>query len=315
MHGKSFPLSWQANPTVGDTLSLTVDSPARLEDELVALLWMRGGLGSWSEPLPDGRVRIHGFVAGDCDELRLARSLRIDPEVVVSSLAPVEVRDWAAEWRKSSGPIEVGARFLVDPREPEEVEVPVSPGDRILLRLPVRTAFGTGSHASTRLAVELLETLKVAGRDTLDVGAGSGILSFAALALGARGAVALDLDPAAALLVGGYSSLNAFRPMVFVGTLGALAERSAFDLALVNVVPSEIAGDLARIAALVRPGGYAVFSGILESEAERALEAIGRVGFVERTRRSDGEWIAFVAERESVLRPPEAARSAAVSSR
>ena len=297
MYGKPCPLSWQASPTVGDTLSLTIDSPARLEDELVALLWMRGGLGSWSEPLEGGRVRIHGFVAGDCDELRLARSLRIDPEIVVSPLAPVADRDWAAEWRKSSGPIEVGARFLVDPREPDEVEVPVSPGDRILLHLPVRTAFGSGSHASTRLAVELLESIDVAGRDALDVGTGSGILSFAALALGARRAVALDVDPAAALLVFDYSSLNAFRPMAFVGTAAALAERARFDLALVNVVPSEIAGDLPRLAKLVRPGGSAIFSGILESESSRALEAIGRVGFVERARRSDGEWIAFVAER------------------
>lgn len=274
--------------------TLTIDAPAALEDELVALLWAQGGLGSWSEGAEAGRVRIHGFVRDDCPELRLAKSLKIDPAVLVSPLEAVADRDWAVDWRRASGPIEVGRSFLVDPREPGEIDAPVEPGGRILLRLPARTAFGMGSHASTRLAVELLEELEIAGKDVLDVGTGSGILSFAALALGARRAVALDLDPAAALLMPAYSAMNAFRPSAFVGPLDGLADDARFDLALVNVIPSEIAGDLPRLAALVRPRGLAIFSGILAAEAERALAAVRAVGFVERSRQSDGEWIAFV---------------------
>jgi ribosomal protein L11 methyltransferase len=268
----------------------------------VALLWAHGGLGSWSEAADEGRVRIHGFVASDCNELRLAKSLRIHPDVVVSRLEPVGDRDWAATWRRESGPIEVGNRFVVDPREPDEVDAPVEPDGRILLRLPARTAFGTGSHASTRLAVELLEALDVTGREVLDVGTGSGILSFAALALGARRAVACDLDPAAALLIPAYASMNAFRLSAFAGPLQALAAGARFDLALVNVIPSEIADDLPRLAALVRTGGLAVFSGILETEAEHALAAVRAVGFAERSRKRDGEWTAFVAEREAGAR-------------
>jgi ribosomal protein L11 methyltransferase len=283
-------------------LTLTIEAPEPLEDALVAQLWRHGGLGSWSEAAVGGRVRIHGFVSADCDELRLAKSLRIDPAVVVSRLEPVGDRDWAATWRRTSGPIQVGERFVVDPREPGEIDAPVEARGRILLRLPARTAFGTGSHASTRLAVELLETLDVAGRDLLDVGAGSGILSFAALALGARRAVALDLDPAAALLIPGYSSLNALRLSTFAGRLVSIAAGARFDLALVNVIPSEIADDLPQLAALVRPGGLAVFSGILETEAERAVAAVRAVGFAERSRKRDGEWTAFVAERDAGAR-------------
>lgn len=283
---------------MGDTFSLTIDSPELLEDELIALLWAHGGLGSWSESAGFGRVRIHGFVdAESAASGELARALRIDPSIELSPFTAVERRDWSAEWRRTAQPIEVGRRFLVDPREPEEVEAPVEPGGRILLRLPARTAFGLGSHASTRLAVELLECLELEGRAVLDVGCGSGILAFAAFHLGARRVVAIDLDPAAALLLPAYSKLNELSLPAFVGTIEALAEESRFDLALVNVVPSEIALDLPRLAALLRPGAAAIFSGILESETERALEVLAGSGFEERRRVSDGEWIAFVTER------------------
>lgn len=280
--------------------SVSIEAPARLEDELVALLWMHGGEGSWSESIggpESGRVRIHGFVSGERADGRFAELLTIDPEVVVSPLVPVADRDWAAEWRRASGPIEVGERFLVDPREPDEIEAPVEPAGRILLRLPARTAFGMGSHASTRLAVELLESVEVAGRDVLDVGTGSGILAFAALALGARRVVALDLDPAAALLLPGYRALNGLAPAGYLGTLAALAGRERFDVALVNVIPSEIVSELPRLSELLRPGATAIFSGILAAEAERALAAMAGAGFVERARRTSEEWVAFVAER------------------
>lgn len=283
---------------MGDTLSLTIDSPELLEDELIALLWAHGGLGSWSESLGDGRVRIHGFVdAASATQGEIARALRIDPSIELSAFAAVERRDWSAEWRRTAQPIEVGRRFLVDPREPEEVGAAVEPGGRILLRLPARTAFGLGSHASTRLAVELLESLALDGRAVVDVGTGSGILAFASLALGARSVTAFDLDPAAALLLPAYARLNDLSPLAFAGTIDALAGDGRFDLALVNVIPSEIAADLPRLAALLRPGAEAIFSGILESEAERALAALSGAGFRERRRASDGEWIAFVTDR------------------
>jgi ribosomal protein L11 methyltransferase len=284
-------------------LSLTIDSPEGLEDQLVAMLWAHGGLGSWSEPAAPGRVRIHGFVEDDCRELRLAKALKIDPDVVVSALEPVGDHDWAATWRRASGPIELGTGFVVDAREPDEVDVAIDAGiehpGRRLLRLPARTAFGTGSHASTRLAVELLEALDVTERAVLDVGTGSGILAFVALALGARSVVALDLDPAAALLLPGYANLNhdGARPRAFAGTVAALGGAARFDLALVNVVPSEIAADLPRLAELLRPGAAAVFSGLLETEAPRALAALAHAGFRETARRADGEWLALVTER------------------
>ena len=170
-----------------------------------------------------------------------------------------------------------------------------------------RTAFGLGSHESTRLAVELLEAVGARGRRVLDVGTGSGILSFAALALGADRVVACDLDPAAALLLPRYQTLNAMRFPAFVGTLASLAlgpppaaaaGLGRFDLALVNVVPSEIASDLAALRRALCPGALALFSGALAGELDVAIAAVERHGFraVSSLRRVEGEWVAFATE-------------------
>jgi ribosomal protein L11 methyltransferase len=288
------------------TLSIVV--PEELEEELVGRLHALGGAGSWSEPANGtGAVRIHAFFASGTAPDRRSLAALERPGVEVGRLEAVEERDWGAAWREGARPIEVGARFLIDPREPAEVPGPVEPGARVLLRLPARTAFGLGSHESTRLAVELLEAVGGRGLRVLDVGTGSGILSFAALALGAGEVVACDLDPAAALLLPRYQTLNAMRFPAFVGTLASLAlgESPApgaglgrFDLALVNVVPSEIAGDLGRLRLALRTGALALFSGVLAGELDAAIAAVERHGFraAVALRRAEGEWVAFAAE-------------------
>lgn len=295
---------------VGDEgfLTLCIEAPGELEEELIGRVYALGGAGSWTEPSASpGNVRIHAFfeAASRPDPTALA-SLAISG-VTVGALETVETRDWGATWRLNARPIEVGRAFVVDPREPAEVEDVVEPRGRLLLRLPARTAFGLGSHESTRLAVELLESVEVRGRRVLDVGTGSGILAFAALALGAGEVVAYDLDPAAALLLPRYQALNAIRFPAFVGTLAGLAlgeppapsaARGRFDLALVNVVPGEIAGDLPGLRRALRSGALALFSGVLSAELDAAIGAVESHGFrsVPALRRSEGEWVAFAAE-------------------
>jgi ribosomal protein L11 methyltransferase len=283
------------------TAVVRIEAPAEREDEIVGRLWALGCAGSWSEEAGAGRVRLHAFFdsAALPGEAALAGALAADGAVEIAAAEAVVDRDWQGEWRAAARPIEVGERFLVDPREPSEAGATAATSDRRLLRLPARTAFGVGSHESTALAVTLLETLPLAGRAVLDVGTGTGILAFAALALGARRAVALDVDVAAALLLPAMQSLNGARLPAFAGSLESLgpAADGRFDVALVNVVPREIAADLPRLAAALAPGATAVFSGILAAEADTALAALAAHGFVERARRSSGEWIAFVTER------------------
>jgi ribosomal protein L11 methyltransferase len=204
--------------------------------------------------------------------------------------------DWLAEYRRRAAVFHLGRGFLIDPREPGLA--PETPDGRVLLKLPARQAFGTGSHESTRLVAEWLEDQDLGKTRILDVGTGTGILAFVALSLGAPRVVAVEIDPASGLMARINQRLNhAVFPLV-VGTVDSLASSEIFDLALVNVLPHRIAGDLERLAALVRPGGRAVFSGILAESSGRFLQSLQRVGFVPSERIQADEWMALVVEKE-----------------
>jgi len=99
-------------------VTLGIVAPEELEEELVARLYALGGAGSWSEPARGaGAVRIHAFFAsGSAPDPGSLSTLEL-PGVEIGRLETVEARDWAAAWREGAQPIEVGARFLVDPRE------------------------------------------------------------------------------------------------------------------------------------------------------------------------------------------------------
>jgi len=289
------------------TLRLRVAVASDQEEALSGWLWTHGGQGLvWAEPDAvggDASAAWLFFDAGTPPDAAALRELAAwCPGARAGELEEVEERDWLASWRAHADPIAVGRRFLIDPREPEEAGAPPDPGDRLLLRLPARTAFGVGSHESTRLALELLEEVGCAGARVLDVGTGTGILAFAAQLLGAARVVAFDLDPAAALLVDQYRRMNGLvRVPCFCGSLSALSieENAArFDLALVNVIPAEIEAELPLLADALNAGGLALFSGILAAEVDAAKARVVRHGFrVTGVERTAAEWLAFAAER------------------
>ncbi len=280
--------------------------PPDQEEALAGWLWSAGGGGLELDGEADAD-RPTGwlyFAAGGAPDAEARAAFEAwCPGATLGVAESVAERDWLEPWRTRSGPIEIGGRFLVDPREPEEVGAPYDPGDRFLLRLPARTAFGVGSHESTRLALELLEETGCAGLRVLDVGCGTGILAFAAHLLGAREVVAFDVDPAAALLVRQYGALNGRPPVrVFAGSLAAVSIAGVglascrFDLALVNVIPDEIGGDLPSLRACLSERASALFSGILLDQEEAAKQRIASHGFRPRGRKEEGEWVALAME-------------------
>lgn len=262
--------------------------PPDREDALVTELWLAGTLGVQSAAAGDGRLRLEAYFPADLKPFHpsLPEGIEVNADEVVPDA------DWFAAYRERSRPFPVGRMLFVDPREPgeEAAEVPVG---RRLLRLPARAAFGTGSHESTSLALELLEDADVRGRRVLDLGTGTGILAFAALLSGARSVIGFDVDPAAPFHARDNSALNGLRPRLFAGRLAALPERPLFELAVVNVIPEEISSEMAHLVRLLRPGAEVILSGIL---AERGPQVLGRwraLGLAERERRTAGEWIAF----------------------
>jgi ribosomal protein L11 methyltransferase len=262
--------------------------PPDLEDVLVAELWLAGTQGVQSSADTDGRLCVEAYFPSESRPSGLDLPAGIDLEV--DEILPDA--DWFAAYRERALPFPVGRTLFVDPREPGETPTEM-PAGRRLLRLPARAAFGTGSHESTSLALELLEDADVRDRRVLDVGTGTGVLGFAALLFGARSVVGFDADPAAPFHARDNSGLNGLGPLLFAGRLAALRERPLFDLALVNVVPEEILPEMPDLVRLLRPYSQIILSGILAERGQEVLDRLWGFGFVERDRREAGEWVAF----------------------
>jgi ribosomal protein L11 methyltransferase len=277
------------------------DVPADAADELVAALGDAGTLGIEELAGADGTQRLVAyFPAGEAVDVALPAGARLVEETEL----PAE--DWMAGYRAAAQPLAIGELLWVDPREPSAAESAVAsalarvrkstssqvppfsshfrgterhvpspdvPAGRTLLRIPARSAFGTGSHASTRLALRLLERLPLAGATVLDVGTGSGILAIAAVALGARRAAAFDVDVAAALLAGQHVRLNGMSARIccWAGDIGALRTGAQFDVVAANALPHELRAEQRQIVDAVRLGGDLLVSGVPAEESEEVL--------------------------------------------
>jgi ribosomal protein L11 methyltransferase len=277
----------------------TFDTDAEGEDALSGLLWRtQGCLGLQILPRSAGGCRILAhFDRRHEDAVFAAIAARSGAGRFVDTVRLAE-RDWLQPFRAAARPFAVGERWSLDPREPDAQPPAVAGAGRILLRVPARTAFGTGTHESTRLILEWMEHLDFRGRMVADVGTGSGILAMAAMRLGARGAIAFDIDVAAAAAVRENAALNRVAGIsVLAASSEALASRPLVEVALVNVVPEQVRPLLPWLARAVRIGGEAVFSGVLNSQAAAYTAELERLGFWVRGQRRAAEWTALRAAR------------------
>jgi len=216
--------------------------------------------------------------------------------IVVGPREEVADVDWSRAWREGLEPIEISPRLLIRPSFAQ----PVVRAGQGVLEIDTGQAFGTGGHASTRLALTLLDALPdslLRGARVLDVGCGSGVLALAALRLGAACAVALDTDPLATEATRSNARANGLSAgiRVFTGSPHALRTRP-FDVVLANLLRSELEPLLPAIAGAIRPGGRGVVSGLLADERDLAARAFGALDLAIQEGRTawDGgdEWLA-----------------------
>lgn len=183
--------------------------------------------------------------------------------------AEVENEDWVGRWRRSLGPIRAGKHFVVIP---PGVEAAVG-ADEIALRLEPRMAFGTGEHPTTRMALALLEETVHEGDRIIDMGCGNGILSIAALLLGAGSALGIDneqeaieetLENASAHGVGGHLEAT-------FGDVLNLHHSGTYDLLLANIFVNPILQGLPDWLSLMTPDARFIFTGVQAGEEEARL--------------------------------------------
>ena len=234
-------------------------------------------------------------------EVRMAleqlKQARQDCGALLMTLENIRDADWENNWKQYYKPMEIGQRLIVIP-EWETAE----PGDRVPLYLDPGLTFGTGAHATTRLCLTALEELVKGGERVLDLGCGSGILSLAALRLGASSALAVDIDDKCRTAAESNAALNRITPERLQVRIGnVLTDEtlrnqlgSGYSLVLANIVADIIIALAPDVRGLLSPGGHFLCSGIIDSRAEETAAALSAAGLEVLERREDNGWFAFI---------------------
>ena len=201
--------------------------------------------------------------------------------------------DWSLSWKQHWQPDPVGNGLLI---LPAWLEVPEEHADRLVIRMDPGSAFGTGSHPTTRLCLEALEASPPCGNLVADLGCGSGVLGLAALGLGAEAVVAADTDSLAVRATADNRELNqrVERQLAValgsVETLGQLLEGRRADLLLCNILAPVIEALAPGFEALVAPDGRALLSGLLVDQAPRLKQVLEGLGWSVTAEAEQGRW-------------------------
>ncbi len=197
-------------------------------------------------------------------------------------------QDWAVEWRRGFGAQRIGKRLLLHPSW-EKVE---SQPDEVVLSIDPENAFGSGDHETTRLVLQILDERVAGGERVLDVGCGSGVLSIAALRLGAASAVAIDIEEDAVVVARRNASLNAVASQTEASTRPLAEITGLYEIVLANIETRVLVQMPEQLEARLAPGGILVLSGILRVERDELLAAYASMHLESVI--EEGEWCACV---------------------
>jgi ribosomal protein L11 methyltransferase len=272
-----------------------------------------------NEGVAVGPISVRAYLEAD-DQLEETRQKLEEALFYLGMIQPLPAptykqiadQNWMEAWKEHYQPIPIGKRLMIVPAwmdspEPSRIPIKIDPG----------MAFGTGTHPTTQLCLELLEkafmdrgewnmdeTINHPPLTIIDIGCGSGILSIAALKLGADSALGVDIDIESVRNARENADKNGIGAEFIIGQ-GSVAEVKAGRFAFASaplVVANILAPVIVRLfeaglADLVEPGGVVVLSGILSEQAEKVIEAASAKGLVLTDKRQMKDWVALACRK------------------
>ena len=245
---------------------------------------------------PRDIVKVHMYLAPDenlAEVLPLFRE-RLDASGIEYTLSTtgVEQEDWQNAWKKYYHAMDIGQRLAIVPGW-EEYQT-----DRTVITMDPGMAFGTGTHETTSLCLEVLDARVKGGERMLDIGTGSGILAIAALKLGAAQAEGVDIDPMCVRTAGENAQRNGVQDQfkVLVGDLSDKAS-GVYNIITANIVASAILSLAPHVPALMAPGAVFIASGIIDTRKDEVLDGLRANGLNPVEIREKRGWVCILCEK------------------
>ena len=237
----------------------------------------------------------------DAAGMKKLRSLTEGLELTMN-VSPLADVNWEESWKDNYPAVEVGSKLIVLPYWQAEAYS----GNRLPVILDPGLTFGTGAHPSTQMVMEAMEETLTSGGICLDLGSGSGILSIAALRLGAASAIGVDIDPKAEDIARENAAYNGFAAPAFSACTGnvtadkQLMEKLAqekYDLVLVNIVADVIIGLAPILPRFLSENSTLICSGILDTRYPEVVAALQTAGLTVTATRAKEDWRCVSAQR------------------
>lgn len=284
-------ISVTADPLLDDPICWRLQDQGCLgtaSQQTGALLTVRGYL---LHSLPTDLDKIVALLHQDVAEMDQGEL------VITWRLVPEE--DWAKSWKDHWRSEEIGERLLIHP-----AWLPQPETDRLVVTLNPGVAFGTGAHATTQLCLRALEGLPLPStRRVADIGCGSGILSIAAVRLGAGQVHGVDTDPLAVDAASESRDLNGISGEQIQFTLGSIEQITAaehlVDGFVCNILAEVILGLIPQFEQITQPSAWGILSGILVTQSALITEALAQQGWRVISIMQQDDWCCLQIGRES----------------
>lgn len=226
----------------------------------------------------------------DFETLTGELSAELGLESSVWRVSTIADQPWERVWMERFVPIAFGDRLWICPTHRD-----VPPEARVVVRLDPGLAFGTGTHPTTAMCLQVLDGTEVSGLNVIDYGCGSGILAIAAIKLGAHHVRAVDIDGQALAATHDNAVRNDVAAHIETSAPGALADKPA-DMLLANILAGPLVQLAPTLAKLTKPGGLLVLSGVLATQ-QQSVEAAYRGAFELAPVRKKEDWICITGRK------------------